>query len=375
MAWHKNLHKWLGSYFISIVKRRPKLDGNTHIIFSVVDHFEPFTQEAPFPVAHERVKRWVIDLPELTQDIRDSDGKPYRHTFFYPTEQYHPVILDDLSALCTAGLGEVEIHIHHDGATSLSFRQEMVEFKRILSDRHGLLSRSRSSDEIRYGFIHGNWALDNSRPDGKYCGVNDELIALKETGCYADFTFPSAPDITQVSKINSIYYASDDPERPCSHNTGKEVRVGSSPSGDLLLVQGPLTLDWTQRKRGFFPGIENGEIGGGRAPSLHRFMLWVGQGITVIGRDEWIFIKVHCHGALEKNAEMLLGYEMRHFLISITETARAGGFCIHFVTSREMYNIIRAAEDGEAGNPGLYRDYILVPNPCSNMQPRSIEKP
>ena len=83
----------------------------------------------------------------------------------------------------------------------------MLAFKELLADRHGLLARRRDTGELPYGFIHGNWALDNSRPDGRCCGVNNELAILRETGCYADFTLPSAPSPAQTAKINSIYYA------------------------------------------------------------------------------------------------------------------------------------------------------------------------
>jgi len=44
------------------------------------------------------------------------------------------------------------------------------------------------------------------------------------------------------------------------------------------------------------------------------------------------------------------------------ETLADGGggeWRVHYVTAREMYNIVRAAEDGEFGNPGNFRDYEL----------------
>jgi hypothetical protein len=41
---------------------------------------------------------------------------------------------------------------------------------------------------------------------------------------------------------------------------------------------------------------------------------------------------------------------------------------LHYVNSRELYNIVRAAEDGHAGDPGRYRDYVLAPPATS---PRS----
>jgi len=33
---------------------------------------------------------------------------------------------------------------------------------------------------------------------------------------------------------------------------------------------------------------------------------------------------------------------------------------LHYVTAREMYNIIKAAEAGENGDPGQYRDYEVI---------------
>lgn len=32
---------------------------------------------------------------------------------------------------------------------------------------------------------------------------------------------------------------------------------------------------------------------------------------------------------------------------------------LHYVTAREMYNIIKAAEAGKGGNPGDWRDFVL----------------
>lgn len=34
-------------------------------------------------------------------------------------------------------------------------------------------------------------------------------------------------------------------------------------------------------------------------------------------------------------------------------------YVLHYVSAREMYNIIKAAEAGKAGNPAAYRDFEL----------------
>ena len=47
--------------------------------------------------------------------------------------------------------------------------------------------------------------------DGRWCGLNNEIGLLCRLGCYADFTFPSAPSETQPAMVNAIYYSRDDP--------------------------------------------------------------------------------------------------------------------------------------------------------------------
>jgi len=200
-----------------------------HLLLCIADHFEPKRDGVSPAVARARVDRWIHDFPRLFGAFRDSDCRPPRHTFFYPIDEYEPAHVEALASLCRAGFGEVEVHLHHEGDTADQLREQLLWFKEQLSARHGLLPRRRESGDRAYGFIHGNWALDNSRPDGRCCGVNNELDILRETGCYADFTLPSAPSPTQTRKINSIYYATDDPRRPKSHDAGIDVGAGPAP--------------------------------------------------------------------------------------------------------------------------------------------------
>ena len=48
---------------------------------------------------------------------------------------------------------------------------------------------------------------------------------------------------------------------------------------------------------------------------------------------------------------------MRHFLQQLVEGAQERSETLHFVSAREMVNIILAACDGRTGNPDGYRDY------------------
>lgn len=48
---------------------------------------------------------------------------------------------------------------------------------------------------------------------------------------------------------------------------------------------------------------------------------------------------------------------MRDFLRELVKGAAARDEVLHFVSAREMANIILAACDGREGSPGEYRDY------------------
>ena len=214
-----------------------------------------------------------------------------------------------------------------------------------------------------WSFIHGNWALDNSREDGRWCGVNNELQVLKDMGCYADFTLPSAPSDTQTSTVNSIYYATDDPHKPKSHDAGIPVHVGGSPVGDLMIIQGPLTFLWKLKGIIPIPGIESGDIRTSSPPTKARVDAWIKTGIHVKGKPEWVFVKVHTHGAQERDMNTLLGPPAEEMFSYLEQQYNDGGqYCLHYVTAREMYNIVRAAESGKTGSPGEYRNFV-IPRP------------
>jgi hypothetical protein len=345
----QGMHRWLGPYLASRGKRAtPDAKKSIHLLLCIADHYEPKRGGAPAQIAQARVQRWSEEYPKLFGHFRDSDGRTPRHTFFYPVEEYEPEYLDQLAALCRAGHGEVEIHLHHDNDTDENLRRTLLGFKEILANRHGLLSRDRLTGEIVYGFIHGNWALDNARSDGRHCGVNNELDVLRETGCYADLTLPSAPSETQTRKINSIYWAVDDPHKPKSHDTGIDVGSASRPENSLLMIQGPLLLDWMRRKWGLLPRVENACIQGNQAPSMQRLELWLKASIRLPSRPDWYFVKLHTHGAHEPNMPVLLGEPMRHFHEQLKERAEKDlQFHYHYVTAREMANLILAEEAGE----------------------------
>ena len=358
----KNIHIWLFSY-VRRRKEKPEAGEPVHILFAYCDHYEPRWRQATLEEERSRVDRWVSDYPELVAGHKDADGCFPKHSFFYPEEEYRQEHLDKVAQLCKQGYGEIEIHLHHDDDTAEGLTEKLTGFLKTLDENHQAIPKDPESGEYRWAFIHGNWALDNSRKDGKWCGVNNELKVLADCGCYADFTLPSAPSDTQTSKINSIYWATGQDGKSKSHNTGQDLVAGKTGSGDLMIIQGPLCLNWNSRKFGLIPRIENSDIRYTSPPNRNRVDLWVDCAIQVKEQPQWRFIKIHTHGTQETDMDTLLGAPTND-MFEYLETKYNDGenYVLHYVTAREMYNIALAAEAGMTGNPNQYRDY-KIPRP------------
>jgi len=244
-----------------------------------------------------------------------------------------------------------------------------------------------------YAFVHGNWCLCNARRDGDWCGVEREISILADTGCYADLTFPSAPSETQPRSVNEIYYGRDPragergvqvggrlkAEKLKAEMGGVEVGKGQRPTsniehrmsnrekydrgaGRVMMIPGPLGLNWKSRKYGVLPRLENGEISGANPAGGERLRLWSRIGVHVKGRPDWVVVKLHTHGAVPCNRKVLTGADMISFhrelarMCSQSRRDAGGEWVLHYVSARELYNILKAAEIGLTGDPGQYRN-------------------
>ncbi len=349
------LDKWLLPWVRSRLGREPQPDGLKHLLFCVADHFEPFREEGgerPTPkAALADVKAWTKRYRAAMAEFKGADGKPPRHTFFYPAEDYDEACLSHLKEFCEEGFGEIEVQLHHRNDTPAGLKKKIATFKEQLR-RLDLLGVGPDGKR-KFGFVHGNWSLCNSRPDGDWCGVDNELGLLQELGCYADFTFPSAPSPTQPRMVNSIYRAVDTPGRGSGHDTGVPSAVGSPEEQGLMLVTGPLGIRW----QGFRPRLENGALTSANPPAPQRVQHWVESGVGIIGRPEWIFVKVHMHGCNELGGDLLdTGLpEMHEYLAENYNDGQK--WALHYVSAREMYNIARGAELGKDGDPEKWRDF------------------
>jgi hypothetical protein len=363
----KNLHTWLGGYARHLGRRALERGEvrHRHLLFAICDHYEPlWGKGTPRDVGDRRVAAWEEGYPALAASFRDADGLTPRHSFFFPGEEYDPRYLERLARMAAAGHGEVELHLHHDGDTAPKLRRDIDEYLRLFAE-HGHISRAPDGG-FRFAFIHGNWCLANARRDGRWCGVDEEVQLLHDAGCYADFTFPSAPDECQPNQVNQIYWPTGDLRRRKAYEGGAVARVGEVRRDRLLMITGPLAL--ARRPGGGLPRlrIESSALSHDDPPSPERLRTWVAQDIHVLGRPEWVFVKIHTHGAPERNAEVLLGQPGRALHEALAREWNDGRrWSLHYVTAREMFNIAVAAMEGRSGDPGGYRDHVIPPPPIA----------
>ena len=338
-----HINKWIVPYIKKNCHKPKMMDRPLYIYVAICDHYKPFWGNVSQEIAEHRVTTWYKEFPRIAEVHTDSQGRHPVHTFFFAEEDYNPEFLDTLYKLSKKGLSDVEIQIHHHNDSVEKFKRRLEEFRDVLFHHHGLL-RKNEQDKITYGFIHGGWALNNVRPDGQLCGVDYELPVLHNTGCYADFTFPSAPDCTQPPIINSIYFAPASVDKLKAHEFGYPAAKNLWSDQDQLLIQGPLSLNWRRRKWGVFPQTENGEIGHFSPITPNRINSWIRTGVHIEGIENHIFIKLHTFGTVDLNVRYLLGEKgysvlWEHLEKKYKDTNR---FKLYYVSAREMYTTIRA---------------------------------
>lgn len=331
---------WLLPYLKERMRRSSRRMNPKRVWLAITDHYEPWGMGASVETSLARVGRWRDRWPRIATDAPpDANGQPAQYSFFYPQEEYRRDLLDGIADIVRLGVGDVEVHLHHDRETPEAFTGKVREYCRRLTQDHGLL-RQQDGRTV-FGFIHGNWALDNSRPDGKWCGLNGEIRLLSELGCYADFTMPSLPSPTQSHIVNQIYWCSNNADnRPRSFDRGVEALPGNGRQGELLMITGPVGLRFGGRP---VPRVEGGEIAGYDMPTADRVRLWFDVA-PVVGDD--LFIKLYTHGAVERNLDPLLDQGLANLYRWVAEEAQRRGMQFYWATAWQMYSAIDAIVNG-----------------------------
>jgi hypothetical protein len=345
-----NCHIWLPDYLSrSWRKRGVRRPGHeiTDVMVLVTDHFEPARKEGELGV--QRVREWCEKFAETASRHRDADGVMPQHTWFYRYDYPNQECTRILSEYVYRGFGEVEFHLHHGGDNDDSFAKKISDGVEWFNQVGAMLT-AEPVPQKRFAYIAGNWALDNGRFNDAMSGCNNELSILGKAGCYADFTFPAFSVVAQPRTVNSIYYATDTPA-PKSYDRGEPMRVGGEPTGDLLIFEGPMHLDFRRGE------VEYASLETFTPYTRARLDYWLKAGVGVEGRPEWVFFKLHTHGM--QSRDTFLGEQMERRCADLEAICAETGCRLHYVTAREAYNIAKAAEAGHHGDAGKYRDFAI----------------
>jgi hypothetical protein len=356
LRWNCLRGGWLPGYLQQPrFDRRSVPDGPIDILVLVSDHYEPARRYGD-EAAVESVRQWCADYEAIAGTHFDSDGRHPQHTWFHRFDYPNPGCVRTLSESVYRGFGEVEFHLHHghDTAHSLAARlQTGLDW----FNRFGAMCTAEENPRQRFAYVAGNSALDNGAGNDALSGCDTELSVLRDAGCFADFTFPSIGSPAQPRLTNSIYYATED-GRPKSYDTGVPVAVGKPPAGDLMIFQGPSVIDWDEGR------VEDSALEDSHPAHPRRLAGWLAGHVHVVGRPEWVFIKLSTH-AMQNRASFLSAATDATFTAMETWWMRPP-YRLHYVTCREAYNIVKAAEAGHAGNPNDYRDFD-VPKPANRI--------
>jgi hypothetical protein len=100
---------------------------------------------------------------------------------------------------------------------------------------------------------------------------------------------------------------------------------------------------------------------------MERLDNWLRTRIQVPQRPDWFFVKLHAHGAQEESQAILLGEAMVRFHAQLAKRAADNSrFHYHYVTARELVNLVKAAESGWRGSVKDALDFELVWNSARN---------
>lgn len=342
------------------LSKKGETEKTVHIMMTVADHWEPGWKA---PQNTEKAKMWLEDYPAVASKHHDADGVMPQHTWFCANIEKPTNHLQVISKACFNELGEMEIHIHHDGNKTEEINtkemSDYIDSYLAKMNRYGACLTTTTKPKAYFGFVHGIWALDNSFKDTngirRYCGINNEIDLLISKGCYADFTLPYYGGTQGPYKWKDKIMITKDSPEPASYDMLENIREvafkGERPKpNELLLIPGPSTdsnnIDWHGPR------------------TLDRMKKWIKANIHVKGKDNWIFIKLYTHSSQvserEEGRSAFVGEVADKFFTDIEREFNDGSkYQLHYVSAREMYNIIIAASDGKTGNPNQYRDYAI----------------
>jgi hypothetical protein len=279
------------------------------------------------------VRHWQQAYAAFQGRCREAFGTTPVHTFFYPPH-HGPEHLPQLAEMAHAGGGEIELHYHHRDDTAESLTRDL-KATLALYNRHGLLLESGHPPRTSFGFVHGDWALNNSC--GGECAGQRRVSIHHDLGCWATSRCPRrrlpTRKIARSITVWAIRPAQGDAAVGCAHGGETPGAVhDAGPARDQLAPD--------------HPRPENANLTSRNWGRPDRLPVWLNCNVHVEGRRR-LFIKLHAW-AIERDFDALFGDKAFAMHRASRAVQRRQAFQLHYVTARQAYNVAKAAEDSKS---------------------------
>lgn len=121
------------------------------------------------------------------------------------------------------------------------------------------------------------------------------------------------------------------------------------------MLQGPSGFNFNYRY------FEWGALEAWLGIDFHRFTSMLEDCPFVYGRPDVRFMKLHTHGI--QSRELVLSTQFKNFFNQIYNYCDDNNIKLHYCSSREAYNIVKAIENSAHGEIEKFRNYeISVPH-------------
>ena len=303
----KHLDKWLGGYARHSWRARARAAARRRAAPSAVRALRSLraavgrrrrgarAARASTPGA-SAIRRWRATSATPTAARRATASSS-------PASSIAPHFLDALAELARGGFGEVEVHLHHDGDTATTLRADIADYLGKYAAARPPVARRRRAAALR---VHPRQLVPRQRAPRRPLVRRRRRDPAALSTPAATPTSRSRRRPTSASRTSSTRSTG----RPATwrarraYEAGERARVGDaharSPPHDRRAARARAAPALGVR-------IENGALTAAIRRRPRACATGSTQGIHVDGRPEWVFVKVHTHGAPEKNAASLLG--------------------------------------------------------------------
>ncbi|MFH1378685.1 MAG: hypothetical protein ABII23_00270 [bacterium] len=333
MMYRKGITVWFPGHVKRILRRTLFPKKPVHIILMFTYVFDEFNRFHKNMI--NRFLLWEQQLCKLAQKHQDSDGKPPVCSFFVPILNYDTQVLLRLSALCQKGLGEIELYLPESVTASESVQKMFLASLDILSTFG--ISHSYNGESKKNKRFFSVWCNPHRVTDA-------DISFLHEHGCYADFSLPHVNRASRFTNNQLYYYA------PLSYAETKEK---------FLHVPGAAGINYFDLRNIYAPRTDSGFISMADKPSVLRSWLWEKNAPGFSRKPDWRVIRLNARPFPEDDHANLIGRYLDRFYTRYEKNFRKNPNTLHYVSGRELCNIITAGENGEKGSPSACRDGLL----------------